>query len=81
MLSRKNTEQDVRMLFSADTDAAAVEADVLNELAASTAEMRQKRRAAGELSPGLDPTVLSQALVGMWARVIAWWCEDPSRAM
>lgn len=70
----------VRMLFSGDTDAAAVEADVLNDLAASIAETRQKRRAAGEGSPSLDPTVLSQAVVGMWARVIAWWCEDPSRA-
>ena len=28
----------------------------------------------------LDPDVLSQALVGMLARVVAWWVEDPSRA-
>ena len=24
--------------------------------------------------------VVSQAVVGMWARVVAWWAEDPARA-
>jgi len=70
----------VRILFSRDGDAAAVEADVLSELAASLAEARRQRIAAGEMPAGLDPDVLSQALVGMLARVVAWWVEDPSRA-
>lgn len=65
-----------RILFSADTDAAAVESDILNALAASIAETR-RRRADSE---ALDPAVLSQALVGMLARVLAWWIEDPARA-
>ena len=28
----------------------------------------------------IDPTVLGHAIVGMWARVMAWWVEDPGRA-
>ena len=70
----------VRILFSRDADAAAVEADVLNQLAASIAEIRRTRIASGEMPAGLDPDVLSQALVGMLARVVAWWIEDPARA-
>lgn len=70
----------VRMLFSRDSEAAAVEADVLNALASSIAEARRSRIASGEMPASLDPEVLSQALVGLLARVIAWWVEDPSRA-
>lgn len=70
----------IRILFSGDADAAAVESDVLDDLAASVAENRRKRRDHGEPLDGLDPAVLSQAVVGMWARVLAWWTEDPSRA-
>jgi AcrR family transcriptional regulator len=70
----------VRILFSRDGDAAAVQADVLSELAASLAEARRQRIATGEMPAELDPEVLSQALVGLLARVIAWWVEDPSRA-
>jgi TetR/AcrR family fatty acid metabolism transcriptional regulator len=70
----------VRILFSADPDAAAVSADVLDELAGAVAARRRERQLAGAVSPTLDATVLSQALVGMWARVVAWWAEDPTRA-
>lgn len=69
----------MRMLFSADSDAAAVESDVLNQLASTIAEHRRERVAAGEENAGLDPGVLGQALVGMWAQVLFWWSEDPSR--
>jgi AcrR family transcriptional regulator len=70
----------VRVLFGRDGDAAAVQADVLSELAASLAESRRQRIASGEMPEELDPEVLSQALVGMLARVVAWWVEDPRRA-
>ena len=70
----------MRILFSREGDAAAVEADVLSELAASIAETRRGRIASGASSAALDPDVLSQALVGMLARVVAWWVEDPRRA-
>jgi AcrR family transcriptional regulator len=81
MVSFSEDNRDLmRILFSGDVEAAAVEQDVLNELAASVAEVRRQRSDAGQLAQGLDPAVLSQALVGMWARVLAWWTEDPSRA-
>jgi len=70
----------VRILFSRDAEAAGIEADVLNELAAAIAENRRGRIARGEQPPDLDPDVLSQALVGLLARVVAWWVEDPRRA-
>jgi AcrR family transcriptional regulator len=70
----------VRILFSRDGDAAELQADVLAELAGSLAEARRQRIASHELSAELDPDVLSQALVGMLARVVAWWVEDPRRA-
>jgi AcrR family transcriptional regulator len=70
----------VRILFSRDGDAAELQADVLSELAGSLALARRQRIASHELSAELDPEVLSQALVGMLARVVAWWVEDPRRA-
>jgi AcrR family transcriptional regulator len=69
----------VRILFSRDSEAAAVEANVLNELAASIADNRRARIESGEIAPGIDPDVLAHALVGMLARVVAWWVEDPNR--
>ncbi len=81
LLAFAEEERDsVRILFSRDGDAAEIQADVLSELAASLAEARRQRIAARELSAQLDPDVLSQALVGMLARVVAWWVEDPRRA-
>ena len=81
LLAFAEEHQDrVRILFSRDGDAAAVEADVLSELAASIAETRRGRIASGASSAALDPDVASQALVGMLARVLAWWVEDPRRA-
>ncbi len=82
LLAFAEEHQDrVRILFSRDGDAAAVQADVLAELAASIAEARRTRIASGEMPAALDPDVLSQALVGMLARVVAWWVEDPRRAL
>lgn len=66
--------------FDGDREHADVESDLLNTLATSIAEGRRQRIASGEMSAELDPVILSQALVGMWARVIAWWVEDSSRA-
>jgi AcrR family transcriptional regulator len=70
----------VRILFSRESEAAAVEADVLSELAASIAARRRARIAAGEMPAQLHPEVLAQALVGLLARVVAWWVENPRRA-
>jgi AcrR family transcriptional regulator len=70
----------VRILFSRDSEAAAVEADVLNQLAASITGGRRQRIASGEMPSHLHPEVLAQALVGLLARVVAWWVENPERA-
>lgn len=70
----------VRIVFSVDRDSADVESDLLSELARSIAAGRREWIAAGQMPAALDPEILSQALVGMWARVMAWWVEDPSRA-
>lgn len=76
----------IGILFGRDGAAAAVEADLLARVAAEIEENRRKNRrkehagsAPGARAP-LHPGVLSQALVGLLARVIAWWAEDPSRA-
>ena len=70
----------VRILFSRDSEAAAVEADVLNDLADTIATNRRARIAAGEMPSELHPDVLAQALVGLLSRVVAWWVENPERA-
>ena len=64
----------MRILFSSDGDAAAVESDVLDDFAAWVEERRSR-----EVPEDVDAAVLSQALVGMWARVLKWWVEDPER--
>lgn len=70
----------IRILFSREADAAAVEADVLASLAGRIADGRRQAIARGEMPAEIDAAVLAQAVVGMWARVVAWWAEDPSRA-
>lgn len=67
----------IRIIFSGDAEATAIEHDVLNTLAES---MEKARTRKGHIPAGVNPGVLSQAIVGMYARVIAWWVEDPSRA-
>lgn len=69
----------IRILFSADTDAAAVGSDVLSLLASTVAEGRRELMAAGVVPSDVDPAVLGQAVVGMWAQVLSWWSEDPTR--
>lgn len=83
--AEENRER-VRIIFSVDRasdgdrEYADVQTDLLSTLAAGIAQGRRQRIASGEMPAELDPVILSQALVGMWARVIAWWVEDPSRA-
>ena len=66
----------IRILFSGDADAASVESEVLDELAETIARARS---ASGRVPHDCDAEVLGHALVGMYARVVAWWAEDPSR--
>ncbi len=70
----------IQILFSGDAEAVAVEADVLADLARRLSEGRRQAVAEGAMPRELDPDVLAQAVVGMWARVLAWWAQDPDRA-
>lgn len=70
----------MRIIFGNDTDAAQVESELLDQLAADIARGRSQKVQEGEMPPEIDPGVLSQALVGMVARVVRWWLEDPTRA-
>lgn len=69
----------IRILFSADSDAAAVGSGILRALAETVTESRRTMLRQGFAQNGLDPAVLGQAVVGMWAQVLSWWCEDPTR--
>jgi len=69
----------IRILFSRESDASAVQAGVLADLASRIAEGRRQAIARSEMPAEIDPDVLAQAVVGMWARVVAWWAENPER--
>jgi AcrR family transcriptional regulator len=75
----ENNRDRVRIIFSVDRASVDVESDLLSELATAIADGRRRWIASGDMPTELDPVVMSQALVGMWARVIAWWIEDPGR--
>lgn len=69
----------IRIIFSADADAAAVGSGILRALAETIAEDRRALATAGFEQNNLDPAVLGQAVVGMWAQVLSWWSEDQTR--
>ena len=68
------------IIFGNDTEAAQIESELLDKFAADIARGRSLKVESGEMPVEIDPAVMSQALVGMLARVIRWWLEDPSRA-
>jgi AcrR family transcriptional regulator len=69
----------VRIVFGRDHGAAELESDVLDYMADVGAEMLRQRMDEGLFRSSLDPRVAAQALTGMFARVVAWWIEDPGR--
>ncbi len=70
----------VQVIFGRDHQAANIEEDVLDELVPSVEAGLRKRMAAGHADPDWHPAVAARALTIMWARVVAWWSEDPERA-
>lgn len=74
------TNRDLLLiLFSGDDASSSVESDLIGALAQSIAEDRRRSIEAGLMPAEIDPDVYAQALVGMWARVLTWWAEDPNR--
>jgi AcrR family transcriptional regulator len=69
----------VQILFGRNREAAGVGVDVLAYLAEEIERSLRARRSAGLLAPGVDPAVAAQALVGMRARIVAWWADEPGR--
>ncbi len=57
-----------------------VGAGILERLARGISARRREAIADGSAYDCFDPDILAQAIVGMWAHVLAWWCEDPTRA-
>jgi len=69
----------VQILFGRNHEAAGVGVDVLAFLAEEIERSLRARGHAGLLAKGIDPAVAAQALVGMRARIVAWWAEQPGR--
>jgi len=68
------------ILFQPGSEATAIAAGILERLAGRVRALRHKALAARRAPSDLDPDVLAQAIVGMWAHVLVWWAEDPRRA-
>jgi AcrR family transcriptional regulator len=69
----------VRIVFGRDHGDVEVEADVLDYLAQVGADVLRRRIARGSIRTFLEPAVASQALTGMFVRVIAWWIDQGMR--
>lgn len=70
----------LRIMFHPGSEAAGIGSGILEHLAQGVSQRRREAVAAGLAQDCFDSDVLAQAIVGMWAHVLAWWAEDPSRA-
>jgi AcrR family transcriptional regulator len=70
----------LRIMFHPGSEVASVGSGILERLAKGVSQRRRDAVAAGLAQDCFDSDVLAQAIVGMWAHVLAWWAEDPSRA-
>jgi len=67
----------VSVLFGRDHGAEGLAEEVF-DLNVPAIEAGLRRRLGAQTT--LDPVVTAQALAASWARVVAWWVEDPDRA-
>jgi AcrR family transcriptional regulator len=70
----------IRIVFHPGGEAADIGSRILERLASGVSARRREAVAHGLARDCFDSDVLAQAIVGMWAHVLAWWAEDPSRA-
>lgn len=70
----------LRIVFHPTGETAEIASRILERLARGVSARRREAVADGRAPNCSDPDVLAQAIVGMWAHVLAWWAEDPSRA-
>ena len=70
----------LRIVFHPSAETGEIGSRILERLARGVSARRREAVAAGRAPDCFDSDVLAQAIVGMWAHVLAWWAEDPSRA-
>jgi len=70
----------LRILFHPGSEVARIGSGILERLAEGVSRRRREAVATGLAQDCFDSDVLAQAIVGMWAHVLAWWAEAPSRA-
>jgi AcrR family transcriptional regulator len=70
----------VRILFGRGQEVPELASEILDEFASFLQGRLEGRIAEGVVDRTLHSAVASQALVGMIARVMAWWAEEPGRA-
>jgi AcrR family transcriptional regulator len=70
----------LRIVFHPGGETGEVGSRILERLARGVSDRRREAVAEGRARDCFDPDVLAQAIVGMWAHVLAWWAEDPTRA-
>ena len=70
----------LRIMFHPGSEVAGIGSGILERLAEGVSHRRREAVAAGLARDCFDSDVLAQAIVGMWAHVLAWWAEDPTRA-
>lgn len=70
----------LRIVFHPGGETGEIGARILERLARGVSARRREAIAVGRGRDCFDPDVLAQAIVGMWAHVLAWWAEDPTRA-
>jgi hypothetical protein len=70
----------LRIMFHPGAETAEIGSRILERLAHGVSTRRREAVAEGRAQDCFDSDVLAQAIVGMWAHVLAWWAEDPTRA-
>jgi AcrR family transcriptional regulator len=70
----------LRIVFHPGGETGEIGSRILERLARGVSARRREAVADGRARDCFDSDVLAQAIVGMWAHVLAWWAEDPSRA-
>ena len=70
----------IRIIFHPGGEAADIGSRLLERLASGFSARRREAVADGRARDCFDSDVLAQAIVGMWAHILAWWAEDPTRA-
>jgi len=70
----------VRILFGRGQEVPELASEILDAFASFLKGRLDGQIADGVLERALDSAVAAQALVGMIARVMAWWAEEPGRA-